>query len=161
MTLDPPQSGRFVRELLTEYVLFVYGASGYLASHPPIETRADLARHTFVGYIDDLVFMRGLDYLDEVGGRSIRARVQSSSLHAQMEATLSGYGLCVLPAFMAARHPELVRVLPREISLRRSYSLVTHADVAETARVRAARRFIREEVASASDLFLGRSAPRA
>ncbi|HEX8416276.1 MAG TPA: LysR family transcriptional regulator [Methylobacterium sp.] len=159
VTLDPPPSGRFVRELLTEYVLFVYGASGYLAEHAPIETRGDLAHHTFVGYIDDLVFMRGLDYLDEVGGRGIRARVQSSSLHAQMEATLSRYGLCVLPAFMAARHPDLVRVLPDDICLRRSYSLVTHADVAETARVRAARRFIREEVEAASDLFLGRPAP--
>ncbi|KQT10066.1 LysR family transcriptional regulator [Methylobacterium sp. Leaf399] len=157
VTLDPPQSGRFVRELLTEYVLFVYGARTYLAAHPPIATRADLAGHTFVGYIDDLVFMRGLDYLDEVGGRRIKARVQSSSLHAQMEATLSGHGLCVLPAFMAARHPELTRVLPGDICLRRSYSLVTHADVAETARVRAARRFIREEVEAASDLFLGRS----
>lgn len=160
VTLDPPQSGRFVRELLTDYVLFVYGTGSYLSAHAPIETRADLVRHTFVGYIDDLVFMRGLDYLDEVGGRTsgrgIRARVQSSSLHAQMEATLSGYGLCVLPAFMAARHPDLVRVLPQDICLRRSYSLVTHADVAETARVRAARTFIREEVEAASSLFLGR-----
>lgn len=159
VTLDPPQSGRFVREVLTEYVLFVYGARDYLAEHEPLETRADLVRHTFIGYIDDLVFMRGLDYLDEVGGRAggrgIRARVQSSSLHAQMEATLSGYGLCVLPAFMAARHPDLVRVLPSEVCLKRSYSLVTHADVAETAHVRAARRFIRTEVDAAQGLFLG------
>lgn len=155
VTLDPPQSGRFLRDPLTDYLLFLYGARGYLEAHPPIASRADLSRHTFVGYIDDLVFMRGLDYLDEVGGRGIRARVQSSSLHAQMEATLSGYGLCVLPAFMASRHADLVPVLPGEICLRRSYTLVTHADIAETARVRAARRFIREEVEAARGLFLG------
>lgn len=159
VTLDPPRSGRFVQDILTEYVLFVYGARSYLAEHAPVESRDDFLRHSFVGYIDDLVFMRGLDYLDEVGGREggrgLRARVQSSSLHAQMEATLSGYGLCVLPAFMAARHPDLVRVLPGEVCLRRRYSLVTHADVAETARVRAAQRFIRAEVEAAQGLFLG------
>ncbi|MEJ1976506.1 MAG: LysR family transcriptional regulator [Acetobacteraceae bacterium] len=108
VTLAPPKTGRFVCEKLTDYRLFVYGSRDYLDSHPPIRTRDDLATHPFAGYIDDLIFMRGLDYLAEIGP-DLRARLQNSSLHAQMEATASGFGLCVLPAFIAGTRRELIR----------------------------------------------------
>jgi DNA-binding transcriptional LysR family regulator len=96
--------------------------------------------------------MRGLDYLDEIGAR--RPQLQSSSLHAQMEAALAGYGLCVLPAFIGSRKEELVPVLPHELFLRRTYYLVMPADRADTMRVRAFRQFIHEEVAAAQTAFL-------
>jgi DNA-binding transcriptional LysR family regulator len=152
ITLQPPESGRFVKERLTDYVLFVYGAKPYLAKAPRIRSRNDFQNHPFTGYIDDLIFMRGLDYLDEIGAR--RPRLQSSSLHAQMEAAFAGHGLCVLPHFIAGQHKTLVPVLPREMFLRRTYWLVMPADVAGTARVRAVRSFIQEEVATHQALFL-------
>ncbi len=83
-------------------MLYVYGAKSYLAQAPAIRTREDLQSHLFCGYIDDLVFMRDLDYLSEIGFKR-RPHLQSSSLHAQMEAALAAYGLCVLPAFIASR----------------------------------------------------------
>lgn len=155
ITLDPPEGARFVREKLTDYRLFIYGARNYLAAAAPIRTTADLGAHPFVSYIDDLVFMRGLDYLDEVR-RGLRSRLQSSSLHAQMEMACAGYGLCVLPAFLAQRRPELVPVLPGEVSLTRSYWLVSDADGAGSPQLRAVRAFIREEVEAAKGLFLGK-----
>jgi DNA-binding transcriptional LysR family regulator len=145
ITLQPPDTGRFVHEKLTNYSLFVYGSRDYVAGRPPIKTREDLRDHVFCGYIDDLVFVRGLDYLDEVA-KGLRAKLQSSSLHAQTEAAVAGYGLCVLPAFIAARHPQLVPVLPDQVSLTRSYWLVTGTDVAPSPRVQAIRQFIRAEV---------------
>ncbi|MBO1075181.1 LysR family transcriptional regulator [Roseomonas marmotae] len=154
VTLAPPASGRFLHEHLTDYRLFIYGSREYLESHPPIRGREDLARHPFAGYVDDLIFTRGLDYLSEIVP-GLRARLQNSSLHAQMEAAVSGFGLCVLPAFIANTRPELQRVLPEEISLLRSYWMVVHADVAELAHVRLARRFIREEALAAASLFMG------
>lgn len=155
ITLQPPESGRFVKEHLTDYFLFVYGTKAYLANAPRIRSRGDLQHHSFTGYIDDLIFMRGLDYLDEIGAR--RPRLQSSSLHAQMEASLAGHGLCVMPHFMAVQHKTLVPVLPREVFLRRTYWLVMPADLADTTRVRAVRRFIQEEAAAAQALFLNGS----
>jgi DNA-binding transcriptional LysR family regulator len=153
ITLRPPESGRFVSEKLTEYDLFVYGSRDYLARVAPILAATDLPKHPFVSYINDLVFMRGLDYLDEIRP-GLKTRLQSSSLHAQMEAACAGYGLCVLPAFMARARPELCAVLPHSVSLRRSYWLVADADTADTARLRAVRRFIRTEVEAAQALFL-------
>ncbi len=155
ITLAPPESGRFLREKLTDYLLFVYGARGYLASAAPIREPADLAMHPFVSYIDDLVFMRGLDYLDEIR-RGLRARLQSSSLHAQMEAACAGYGLCVLPAFIANGRPDLVAVLPEQVFLQRSYYLVADPDTYGTGRMRLVRDFIKTEVADARGLFMGR-----
>jgi DNA-binding transcriptional LysR family regulator len=152
ITLYPPESGRFVRERLTDYALFVFGTKPYLANAPPIRSRNDLQNHPFTGYIDDLIFMRGLDYLDEIGAR--RPRLQSSSLHAQMEAALAGYGLCVLPAFIATQHKTLLPVLPREVFLRRTYWLVMPADTADTARVQVVRCFIQKEAVAAQAVFL-------
>lgn len=154
ISLQPPDTGRFFREKLTDYALFVYGARDYLASRPPITHRDDLRDHDFCGYIDDLVFVRGLDYLDEIS-KGLRAKLQSSSLHAQTEAAIAGYGLCVLPAFIAARHPELVPVLPDQLWLTRSYWLVASTDIAPSPRVQAIRRFIRVEVDAHRDNFMG------
>lgn len=152
ITLQAPETGHFIVERLSDYVLFVYGPESYLADAPPIRSREDLRKHRFTGYIDDLIFVRGLDYMDELGAS--RPQLQSSSLHAQMEASVAGYGLCVLPAFIARGHPELVPVLPGEICLRRTYNLVMPADRADTARVRAVRQFLHAEVAAAQSLFL-------
>ncbi len=154
ISLQPPETGRFFREKLTDYALYVYGARSYLAAHAPITTEEDLRDHVFCGYIDDLVFVRGLDYLDEVA-KGLRARLQSSSLHAQTEAAIAGYGLCVLPVYIAARHPELVPILPKQIALKRSYWLVASTDVAPSPRVQAVRRFIRAEVDAHQAIFLG------
>jgi DNA-binding transcriptional LysR family regulator len=153
ITLSPPPAGRFVSEPLTDYQLFVYGAPGYLDSQPPIRGRDDLVAHAFVGYIDDLIFTRGLDYLSEFHP-DLRARLQNSSLHAQMEAAASGFGLCVLPSFIAAANPRLVRILPEELSLIRSYWMTSPEDVAESQPVRLARRFIKDQVNSAVKEFM-------
>jgi DNA-binding transcriptional LysR family regulator len=162
ISLQPPGAGRFYHEKLTDYSLFVYGSRSYLEKYAPIKTREELLDHTFCGYIDDLVFVRGLDYLDEVG-KGIRARLQSSSLHAQLSAASEGYGLCVLPAFIASQREELVPVLPEALHLQRSYWLVASSDVATSPRVQAVRRFIQAEVSAAQDLFLSheiREAPK-
>ncbi len=152
--LAPPKESRFVTTRLTDYDLALYAAPAYLARHPPIRRRNDLEHHAFVGYVDDLVFTRGLDYLDEVLP-GLKARIQSSSLTAQMTITEHGHGICVLPSFMAAERPGLVPVLPEEVRLTRSYWLFTHADLADTARVRTVTRFIQEEIAANRECFLG------
>jgi DNA-binding transcriptional LysR family regulator len=150
----PPNQDRFVNEHLADYHLYVYASQEYLDRAPAITSRDDLQKHPFAAYIGDLIFMKDLDYLEEIGYRR-RPRLQSSSLIGQMEAALAGYGLCVLPRFIAIRHKELVPVLPREIFLRRSYWLVSHTETVSTARVRAVRRFIQREALSARELFLG------
>jgi DNA-binding transcriptional LysR family regulator len=154
ITLQPPAQGRFHSTRLTDYHLHVYGARRYLDRAAPIESREDLACHPFTGYIDDLIFVRELNYLDEIGFR-IRPRLQSSSIQVQLEIVRQGYGLCVLPRFIAASCPDLVPVRPDLLTLRRSYWIVAHDDIAETARGRLLIQFLNEEAANARETFLG------
>ena len=58
---------------------------------------------------------------------------RSSTLVAQLQATLAGAGLCVLPCFMAAGHPALVPVLGA-VSIERTFWLITHADLHDLTR---------------------------
>lgn len=152
VTMTVPPNGNFVEEHLTDYRLYVYGARAYLDAAPPIRTREDVGDHPFIGYVDDLIFTRSLNYMSEIRPH-LRARLQNSSLHAQLMATIGGFGLCVLPAYVARTAADLVAVLPQEVSLQRSYWMVADADMAETAQVRLTQRFLRKLMAEAGDFF--------
>lgn len=141
VTLSPPRKGQFQVHKLVDYTLRIYASPIYLEEAPPIRDREDLERHRFIGYVEGLIFAKELDYLDEVLP-GLTAHLQSSSLFAQVTAVRAGLGLCVLPTYLAGADPYLVEVLPEEITLRRSYWLSAHEEIANLPRVRAVRGFI-------------------
>ncbi|KCB40065.1 transcriptional regulator, LysR family [Bordetella hinzii 5132] len=51
ITIERPQRGPYVCSRLCDYTLMLYGTPQYLARHPPIRSRADLAGHSFIGYV--------------------------------------------------------------------------------------------------------------
>ncbi len=156
ITLHMPRTGPYHSEKLTSYRLFIYGHRDYLNCHPPIRSREDLSRHPFIGYIDDMVFTPGLDYMREILPGQ-RCNYQSSSIHAQLTATQTGYGLCVLPYYIADMHTELVPVLPKEMHLEREYWMNCHVDVMAAPRIRVISDFMLGAVREASANFLGES----
>lgn len=157
ITLAPPKEGKIVARKLADYRLGLFASRAYLEASPLVTCTDDLFAHQIVGYIDDLIFTPELDYLDEVA-RGLRPRLQSSNLVAQMRATVAGAGICVLPDFMAAQEPALVRVLPDQVSLERAFWLVVHADLKDVARVRAVVEFIVREARLARAFLLGEPA---
>jgi DNA-binding transcriptional LysR family regulator len=154
ISLSPPKEGKIVARKLNDYRLGLYAAPGYLAAAGTPATVDDVFGHRIVGYIDDLIFMPELDYLDEIA-RGLRPGLQASSLVAQMEATVAGAGICVLPHFMTAGHGGLTRVLPEIVSLTRTFWLIVHAELREVARVRATIDFLVEQVKAERQLFMG------
>jgi len=155
IALAPPAEGRLHARKLSDYELGVYGAASYLDAQPPLRDRDDLAAHRFVGYIEELVYAPELDYLSLIAN-GLRPGLCSSNLVAQMQATLAGAGLCVLPCFMAEAQPALRRVLAEEVSLIRSFWLLVHTDMRDLARVRVTADFIAEEVRLSRGLFMPR-----
>lgn len=153
VTLDPPKAGPYFSEKILDYSLHVYGARSYLAASRPIATRDDLLAHPFIGYIEDMIFNPGLDYLGDVH-RGIKPAFQSSSIFAQLTATRSGLGLCVLPHFIASRYPELEIVLPQATELRRSYCLVCHRDLRDFPRIRSVINYIETTVRANAAAFV-------
>lgn len=153
VTLDPPKAGPYRTEKITDYTLNVYASRSYLARAATIRGRDDLLAHPFIGYIQDMIFAPGLDYLGDVHP-GIRPQFQSSSIFAQLTATKNGLGLCVLPHFIARTQPDLQIVLPQEITLTRNYWLACHRDLSNVPRVRSVSDFIFAAVRAGRDAFL-------
>ena len=151
--LAQPEEGRLYSRKLLDYELGVYASVDFLERHDPIERVDDLRHHSFISYIDELIYAKELNYIPRVDPL-IRPTLKSSNPIAQLKAAVSGYGLCVLPCFMADPEPTLRRVLPREIVLHNTFWLITHADLRRLSRVRMVADFIYREVHAERDLFL-------
>ncbi len=154
VALDPPKAGPYLIEKITDYKLNIYGSKRYLAGAAPLKRREDLLDHPFIGYIEDMIFAPGLDYLGDVHP-GIKPKFQSSSIFAQLTATLNGLGLCILPHFIASRQSELEIVLPREVQLTRHYYIVRHRDMSRVPRVRAVADYLTALVQDNQDAFVG------
>lgn len=133
--LARPSTGRLKVRKLTDYSLHLYAASSYVDGHSPITNRDDLQNHTLVGYVDDLIYSAQLHYFDEVLP-GLTPSLCSPSILAQYEIVKSGAGVGILPAFMAERSASLVRLLPDDINVQRSFWLAVHEDVAGLTRNR-------------------------
>ena len=74
-----------------------------------------------------------------------------------------GYGICILPHFVACGYADLVPILPREMHLDRAYRLVVHEDLAEAPRIRVVCDFLRRQAGATAPgrlLAAGRSVAR-
>ncbi|MFC3061510.1 LysR family transcriptional regulator [Paenirhodobacter populi] len=143
IALDPTPASPYHSEALGDYMLRVYGSETYLRQAPPIRERGDLLAHPFIGYIEDMIFARGLDYLEDVHP-GIRCNFKSSSIFSQLAVVSDGAGLGVLPCFLARRLAHLVPVLPGELVLRRTYWMTCHRDVWQSPIVRQVSQLIRD-----------------
>lgn len=153
VALDPPKAGPYFSEKIADYSLHVYGAASYLQGCGPIVSRDDLLGHPFIGYIEDMIFAPGLDYMRDVHP-GLKTTFQSSSIFAQLTATKKGLGLCVLPHFIASHHPDLRIVLADTIELRRTYWLLCHRDMRDVPRIRAVTKYILQLVLSSRPFFI-------
>lgn len=153
VTVTQPSEGRLHARKLTDYELGLYASRTYLAHHPAIDSTGDVPSHRFISYIEDLIFSPGLEYTHFVSP-DLRPAIKSSNLIAQLNSTIAGAGLCVLPCFIAKHEPELVRVLPGRFKLIRSFWLMLHSDLRNIARVRVTADFIAEQAAKAQAEFL-------
>jgi len=145
ITMSMPDHGRLLARKLTDYELGLYASKRYLELNGPVLSSADLERHHMIGYIDDLLASPELDYLSEVS-KTLDPRIRISNIITQAAAAAGHVGVGILPYFIARTEPNLVRLLPDDIKIIRSYWLVTHEDVRDLARVRATMDFIVETV---------------
>ena len=145
ITLSPPTSGRLKFRKISDYKLHMYGTKKYLDSHEKIETVDDLIKVRGIGYVNDLIYDKELDYIPLVSP-DIKPYLTSTSVHVQLEATLADAGVCILHDFMAAPFEQLRKVLPEQISFTRSFWYVVHEDYAKLERVRVVSEAIIESI---------------
>ncbi len=156
VALERPQRGPYLCTKLADYSLKLYGSKAYLAGAPPIRSTADLAGHSFIGYVEELVFSDHLRYLDDIVA-SQRVIFKSTSVIAQYQAALQGRSLAVLPCFMAAQDARLEVVLGDDILVTRSFWMYCHEDLRHSARVMALWDFLKQSVQLNTPLLRGES----
>lgn len=126
ITVSRPTGGRLTVQKLADYQLHLAADQAYLAQFPPILGRSDLRGHRMVGYIPDMIFDKELDYLQETGAQTVG--LASNSVAVQMQMVRAGAGLGIVHDFAIPFCPEVSRVLPELIALKRTFWLVRHAD---------------------------------
>lgn len=126
IAVSPPASGHLTVQKLTDYKLHLAASRAYLDRHPPIRTLADLRQHRTIGYIQDLVFDKELDYQSEAGMEAVT--LASNSVSVQFNWVRNGAGIAVVHDFALPAAPGLVKVLPDQVSLTRSFYLIRHPD---------------------------------
>ncbi|WP_299395474.1 LysR family transcriptional regulator [Pelagibius sp.] len=152
IAITRPKSGRLRVAKLTDYHLHLYATGDYLKESPPIQQLEDLKQHSMIGYISDLIFDPKLDYMP-ILGRKVVPQISSTNLIAQLNATLAGAGICILPDFLAGEQSGLQPVLRKTFSLTRTFWIVSHENTASLRRIRETVDFIKAEVRENRDIF--------
>ncbi|HEX3765792.1 MAG TPA: LysR substrate-binding domain-containing protein [Kofleriaceae bacterium] len=112
----------------------LYGARPYVTGRP----RAALEFIAFDDESEGLPQQRWL--IVHAGRRPIVLR--TNDLESQIAAARAGVGVAALPSFLAARHPELVRVAARGRPVAREVWLVVHEDLRGAPGIRAVMDFL-------------------
>ncbi len=151
ITVERPTEGRLVAGKLVDYTLGLFASRSYAEAHGLPASATELANHTLIGYVPDLIISRSLDYAAEFSPEW-RSSFAISSALGQAEAVRSGAGIGILHTFVARSMPDLV---PVEIAapIRRAYWLVYHESVRPLRRVQAVASFISQTVDRERNLF--------
>ncbi len=154
ITLDAPETGRYMVTRLSCFRYYLFGSRSYLAQHPTITRKEDLAEHLFIDYVQTQLMSTGLNYLDEIGIVPKR-RFCATGMLAQCEAANAGIGLVMAPPYAARKYPDLVPVLPEIVYAHRTLWLVAPSDLFGQKRVRTVWDWLRATVEGQNDqLFL-------
>lgn len=126
IAVSPPDAGRLSVQKLCDYKLHLAAAASYLRAYPPIRDRDDLKGHRMVGYIQDMIFDKELDYLSEAGVTEVA--LASNSVSVQINWVRQGGGIGIVHDFSLPFSRGIEKVLADQFSLTRSFYLVRHAD---------------------------------
>lgn len=125
ITVSPPATQRLHAEKLSDYHLSLAASRDWLARNGAPGSVAALKEARMIGYIPDMIFDAELDYLAQFGVS--RVPLAANAVSVQLHFARAGAGLAIVHDFALPFAPELVRVLPGQVRLTRTFWLVTHA----------------------------------
>lgn len=125
ITVSPPATQRLRAEKLSDYRLSLAASRDWLARHGAPASLEALRGARMIGYIPDMIFDAELDYLAQFG--VARVPLAANAVSVQLNLARAGAGLAIVHDFALPAAPELVRVVPDQLRLMRSFWLVTHS----------------------------------
>ena len=141
---------------LADYALGLYASRDFLESHGAPGTLAELDQAPLVYFIESML---QVDALDEArrSTRGMVDSVSSTNVYVHVDATRAGAGFGLLPAFLADRHDDLVRLFADEIDERLPYWLVCRPEALRQPTVLAFIEALRARTSDVEHELLGRS----
>lgn len=137
VSLQRPPTGQFAIRRLTDYRLYLYATPEYLETHPPVRRKEDLADHAIAWYIESLLDLPELESF-ESNVFPKRPALRSSNIFAQLRFVKSHGAIGLLPQYLVEDDPApFTRVLPDDITVVRTFWLVTRKESLNSGRVKA------------------------
>jgi DNA-binding transcriptional LysR family regulator len=123
----------------------LYAAKSYAAAHDLKPGIRNFSNLDIITWTEEFADFRGGPWFAEHARDAIVA-LQANSRRIHYGACKAGIGLAILPCLSADRDPDLIRLLPPEQVFVAELYLVTHRDLARTARVRAVIDFLYQSI---------------
>ena len=124
--VSQPTAGRLVVQKIADYRLHLAASVALWDKFKEPKSLNDLRSLPTVGYVQDMIFDKELDYLEPLGLR--RVQLASNSISVQMNLLRQGAGVGIVHDFALHFAPELRRILVDQLSLTRSFFLIRSAD---------------------------------
>jgi DNA-binding transcriptional LysR family regulator len=138
-------NSRLVSETISAYSMGIYATAEYVERYGAPASVDEVRNHPIIFFVDSLLQVGDLDLERHLPGAT--ASFMSTNIFAHVEATRAAGGIGLLPAFMAGRHRDLIRLLPKEVDVRLVFSLAARRESLTNPTVRAVRDAIHAEAA--------------
>lgn len=136
IALEEPTTRGVRARKLARYGLSFYASPDYLSRTGTPLSVADLSRHSMIGYVDSLLDISALRFLD-AALPGMRPAIQTNNVTGQWMAAVAGLGVAVLPDFVAGPDERLVRIIEGR-KIERTYWIAVPTEHQRLARTRAA-----------------------
>lgn len=140
----PPGQG-LISKKIGSFKLGLYASPRYIERKGTPATVGDLGQHDFITYIEDLIQVDTVRWLDEVV-RNPRVVMHSSSMIAQRNAAIGGLGIVLLPRFAVHKTTPLVPILHDQAFTTREIWMSYHQDLQLSARIRTVFDFLTRQI---------------
>jgi DNA-binding transcriptional LysR family regulator len=151
-----PRAAGLTSKRIASVALHLYCSPLYLRRRGTPATLAELADHDFLGYIEELLAIDAVRWLDELVPHP-RYVFHSNSILAQCNAAIGGLGIVMLPTFVAAGVAGLQRLFP-DASVQRDVWLSVRTEQGHLPRIKAVTKFFTHVFEHDRAFLLGQTA---
>ncbi|MEE2859354.1 MULTISPECIES: LysR family transcriptional regulator [Paracoccus] len=145
--MKEPSQSDLIRRRLLNIRMRLYASPEYLAARGVPATLAELGKHRLICQKPDLPQVAaGARLVQELMSQNVGSTLTVNNYFGVLQAVLANLGIGVLPDYLTADHPNLVRVFPDVESGEVPVFLAYPEELRQTRRVAVFRDFVLEEI---------------
>jgi DNA-binding transcriptional LysR family regulator len=148
-----PRAPGLTSKRVGSVAMHLYCSPAYARRRGTPQTLADLAEHDFVGYIEELLTIDAVRWLDDLV-ENPRMVFHSNSILAQCNAAIGGLGIVMLPTFVASAAHGLQRLFP-DLAVQRDVWLSVRTEQSHLRRIRTVTKFLSHIFENDREYLLG------